>query len=404
MRLAILTEFFHPDSGSGTGKVVSGIARKLHDAHGFEVDVFCSINPYREDSPPAPQESDWNGVRVHRLASPDFNRKSTPQRFVGNWMLMRAVRKALFKGVYDAVLVTTAPPALPHAAMHYRRRRGVPYAYLIYDLEPDRTVALGLTPPTGLPSRGLASLQRGWLHGASRVVAIGRCMKGLLVDRYGLPPGRVTLLEVGYPGPSVRDGSGGEAFREAHGLSGFLVVYSGNFARYHEFDTVLDAAGRLGDADITFLLIGGGHKKAYLEAEIVRRGLTNVRMMPFVANDDYEGLLQASDLSLVSLVPGVEGTCVPSKFYSLLAAARPTVAIMAEDAETAITIRENGCGIVIEPGDANALAEAVERLSRAPETLRAMGEAAVEAFDAKYNEDRLIDRWSVLLEGMVAQA
>ena len=403
MRLAILTEFFHPDSGSGTGKVVSQLARKLHDAHGFEVDVYCSANPYREDSPAAPPESDWDGVRIHRIASPDFNRRSTPQRFAGNWMLMRGVRKALFAQGYDAVLVTTAPPTLVHAALHYRRRRGVPYAYLVYDLEPDRTVALGLTPPTGLPSRGLRALQRSWLHGATRVVAIGRCMKGLLVERYGLPSERVTTLEVGFPGPSRRSGTGGAAFRERHGLSGFLVVYSGNFARYHEFETVLDAAGRIAPGEATFLLIGGGHKKAYLEAEIARRKLTNVRLMPFVPDDEYEGLLQASDLSLVSLVPGVEGTCVPSKFYSLLASGRPTVAIMAPEAEVARTVEENGCGVVVRAGDADGLMAAVRRLAQDSLELRQMGAAAAAVFDEKYDEDRLVARWATMLKGMVGE-
>ena len=401
MRLAILTEFFYPDSGSGTGKVVSQLARKLHDRHGFEVDVYCSVNPYREDSPAAPPESDWGGVRIHRVASPDFNKRSTPQRFIGNWMLMRAVRKALFAGHYDAVLVTTAPPTLVHAALHYRRRRGTPYAYLVYDLEPDRTVALGLTPQTGLPSRGLRTLQRTWLHGAGRVVAIGRCMKSLLVERYGLSPDHITTLEVGFPGPSRRGGVGGTEFRQKHGLVGFLVVYSGNFARYHEFETVLDAAEQLKVGEATFLLIGGGHKKLYLESEIARRKLTNVRLMPFVPDDEYEGLLQASDLSLVSLVPGVEGTCVPSKFYSLLASGRPTVAIMAPDAEVARTVKENGCGVVIRAGDADGLMAAVRRLAQDSPELRQMGAAAAAAFDEKYDEDRLVERWATMLMGMV---
>ena len=401
MRLAILTEFFHPDSASGTGKVVSQLARKLHDAHGFEIDVFCSINPYREDSPSAPAFTDWNGVRVHRLASPDLNRKSTPLRFLGNWALMRAVRRAVLKGRYDAAIVTTAPPTLPQAALGLRRTRGTPYAYLVYDLEPDRTVALGLVAPASAPARGLRTLQRRWLQGAARVVVIGRDMRDLVAERYGVARDRIELLEVGYPGPSVRAGSGGDAFRAKHGLEGFLVVYSGNFARYHEFDTALDAAERLGDK-ATFLLIGGGHKKAYLAAEIARRGLANVRLMPFVPSDEYEGLLQASDLSLVSLVPGVEGTCVPSKFYSLLANARPTAAVMARTGEVARTVQENGCGVVVSAGDADALTREIERLVQDPDALAAMGRAAADAFEAKYGEDRLVERWAAMLKEMIA--
>jgi glycosyltransferase involved in cell wall biosynthesis len=402
MRLAVLTEFFYPDSGSGTGKVMSQLARKLHDQHGFEVDVYCSINPYRTDSPSAPPESDWNGVRIRRFPSPDNNRKGTAQRFLGNWVLTRAIGRAIQQEKYDAVIVTTAPPVLPQAALQYRRRKGVPYAYIVYDLEPDRTSALGIASPKGLPVRGLKSLQRRWLRQAGRVVPIGRCMTEILVERYGVDRSHVELLEVGYPGPSRRISGGGEGFRARHGLKGFLAVYSGNFARYHEFDTVLDAASKLNADEATFLLIGGGHKKSYLEQEIKRRGLKNVRMMSFVPDEEYEELLQASDLSIVSLVPGVEGTCVPSKFYSLLANGRPTVAIMASPAEVARTIAESGCGVVVSPGDSDGLVAQIRRLSSDPEHLQGLGTAAADVFDQKYDEDRLVDRWAKMLREMAS--
>ncbi|MBK1720637.1 hypothetical protein CKO27_24085, partial [Thiocystis violacea] len=62
----------------------------------------------------------------------------------------------------------------------------------------------------------------------------------------------------------------------------FVVGYSGNFGRAHDFGTLIEAAGLLrGDEGIRFLLIGHGNQLAAVKAEVKARKLDNVEFRPF---------------------------------------------------------------------------------------------------------------------------
>src|SRR5207247_7754278 len=62
----------------------------------------------------------------------------------------------------------------------------------------------------------------------------------------------------------------------------------------------------------------------------------------------------------------MEGTVVPSKFYSALAVARSVIFIGPAHSEPAQVIARSGCGIRIEPGDTGALVKAVQSLRGEP--------------------------------------
>src|SRR5262249_42604099 len=140
----------------------------------------------------------------------------------------------------------------------------------------------------------------------------------------------------------------------------FVVAYSGNLGRAHEFATIAAAMRRLGDNDrIKFLFIGSG---AQLDA--VRRDAgANAVFAPYQPRETLSERLSAGDAHLVSLQPSLEGLIVPSKFYGVLAVARPVLFVGATDGELASLIREHALGYVIAPGDDDALAHAIEELA-----------------------------------------
>jgi glycosyltransferase involved in cell wall biosynthesis len=122
--------------------------------------------------------------------------------------------------------------------------------------------------------------------------------------------------------------------------------------------------------------------------------LTNVSFLPFQPRDGLSASFAAADVFVVSLQRGMAGCIVPSKLYGILAAGRPYVAAVEDDCEVAALTIEHDCGVVIPPGDAAALAEAIRRLRADPAGLARKGanaRQASHAFDrrvqiAKYAE------------------
>jgi hypothetical protein len=106
----------------------------------------------------------------------------------------------------------------------------------------------------------------------------------------------------------------------------FVVGYSGNLGRAHEFTTILEAATQLiEDPQIVFLFIGSGPQKLWLEAEVNKRHLTNVLFKPYQPRECLGDSLTVPDVHLISLRPSLEGLMVPSKFYGIAAAGRPVL-------------------------------------------------------------------------------
>jgi glycosyltransferase involved in cell wall biosynthesis len=94
---------------------------------------------------------------------------------------------------------------------------------------------------------------------------------------------------------------------------------------------------------------------------------------------------------------------VPSKFYGIAAAGRPVLAITARDGEIALLVRKYNCGIVVEPGNANGLAEALVQLSGDTERTAAMGARARAMLEAHFTRQRSLEHWRGVLEDIFHQ-
>ena len=73
---------------------------------------------------------------------------------------------------------------------------------------------------------------------------------------------------------------------------------------------------------------------------------------------------------------------------------------MANDGEIAQLVRQHSCGIVIEPGNSDALAAAILRLSLDAESLAAMGIRARAMLDDQFTHRHGFERWHGALDNI----
>ena len=131
----------------------------------------------------------------------------------------------------------------------------------------------------------------------------------------------------------------------------FVVGYSGNLGRAHEFDTILAASEHFrNDPNIIFLFIGGGHRSDELVRRVKAQDLSHkFRFLPYQRDEDLKYSLSVPDVHWISLRPELEGLIVPSKVYGIAAAGRPIIAVTARNGEIASLVRKYDCGVVVEP-------------------------------------------------------
>src|SRR5439155_4896450 len=129
----------------------------------------------------------------------------------------------------------------------------------------------------------------------------------------------------------------------------FVVGYSGNLGRAHEFETILAASTRLRGHDrIAFVCIGGGHHFDEFARRVREHGVKHMfRFVPYQDRKLLKFSLGVPDTHWISLKPELEGLIVPSKFYGIAAAGRAVISISARDGEIARLVEQHDCGLVV---------------------------------------------------------
>lgn len=387
-RVIFVNRVYRP-SAAATAQLLADLAEGLASA-GCAVHVIA-----------AGQESGTlDGVHVHRTGAGEAHAGLLSR--AGNYLrFIRQARAILGTLVApgDVVVPMTDPPMLGTALGDLVRRRGGSVVHWLQDLYPEIAMAHA-GRVLGLPFRLLQGPRDASLRAAARCVVLGGDMARVL-GRRGLPPANLVLQ----PNWAPRE-LGGEpdpaavaARRRDWGVEGkFVVVYSGNLGRVHEFATVLGAAERLTSrTDIAFLFVGAGARLAAVRNRVAARRLQHVRFEAAVPRGDLRVSLAAADAHLVTLRPEFDGLVFPSKLAGALASGRPVLFTGSPMSEIAQLLDRRQCGAAIGAGDAAALAATIGTWAADRARARDLGSRARSAFAERFSFSGALQHWQQLL-------
>jgi glycosyltransferase involved in cell wall biosynthesis len=400
-RIIFLNRFFYPDY-SATSQVLSSLAFHLAEC-GNDVHLITSRQLYNDSRAEQPAETFYRGVHIHRVFSTRYGRGALLGRgfdyssfYASMWLCATKL-----SGKNDIVISKTDPPLTSVLAMRVARRQGARLVNWLQDIYPEVAVRLGVPFLRGPVGWGLCRFRDASLKFADANVVVGDYMAEEVIKR-GASPDLVHVIPNWVDETNmVPVGQIDNPLRHEWGLEGqFVVGYSGNLGRAHEFDTILGAIDRLrGTPSTVFLFIGGGHRFDELAKIIEARGLKEmVRFAPYQDAARLKYSLSVPDVHWISLRPELEGFIVPSKFYGIAAVGRPVIAITAVDGEIARLVRRYECGVVVEPGDVDALVRNLHHLRRDVRYTRVLGARARQMLEAHFTERQAFRRWRELLE------
>ena len=115
----------------------------------------------------------------------------------------------------------------------------------------------------------------------------------------------------------------------------------------------------------------------------------------------YSALVRNALAGLVTLVPGMSNSVVPSKLVGYLAAGRPVVVAADSSSEAARIVTAEKCGIAIAPGRPDLLANAVMQLRDDQEGRESMGESGRAFVQQHWAKAPIVDRMEQALRRLV---
>lgn len=404
--ITVLTEYFYPEEAS-TAQLLTELSAGLTDQ--FDVSVLTAYPNYhdqdREQS--VPRQTTHRGVEIERVPATRFDKDSLLLR-VFNWLSFTAlILWRLLRRNHDeeTLLVLSNPPILPFAAWVNKRLHGEPYVYLIYDIYPDMPVQLGVISEEGIIAAAWERAMRSIYRDADRIVVLGESMERTVREKMrGDPafgPEKIEVIpnweDTEFIQPLEKSDN---QFAQKQGtVNRFTLLYSGNIGRFHDLETAIDAIGELEDrgrSDVQLLIIGEGGKKDQLRQRVTRRNIEHVEFLPFQPMDRLPETLTCGDASLVTVKPGVEGLCVSSKLYSSLAAGRPVLALVGESDEVARVIQECDCGVRVDQGLPEEVADVLERWADSPDETERLGRNARRCIEQNYTRDDAVKAYVAL--------
>lgn len=403
-RLWLISEVYYPQE-TATGYYMTGLAEGL--AGDFVVHALCAQPPAAPDGDPVPTAEMRNGVRIERCRGTRLNKDVVALRLVNlatisAAIFFRALRR-LRRG--DVALVVTNPPLLPFVVVAACRLRGARCVLRIDDVYPEVMVATGLTGPTSAVTRAVAAATRWLYRHVDHIVVLGRDMAELATRKLGSARTPVMVIpnwaDVDLVMPVAKADS--PLARELGLTAKFVVQCAGNMGRAQGIETVFKAAEMLrGHADLHFLFIGTGAKRPWMEREVRDKSLANVTLLDQRPRADQADFLNACDVAVIPLVPGMFGAGVPSRAYNVMAAGKPIIAVADPASEVSLVVAGEELGWVVAPGAAAALVQAILAARADPTSLHAMGVRARAAAEARYSRACIVDRYRNLVLSLLS--
>jgi len=376
----LLLVISYPPALNSAARLFSELAESLAAA-GHQVSVLTSV-PERylaenREGPRQymPEDETINDVRVYRLRHPALP-KGIPflRAFEHLFFAIQYYVKGRKLARQDAVIVYSPPLPLGIAGIRLARRWRSTTIVNIQDLYPQSVVDLGL-----LKSRLLVSLARRmerFVYRRAEAITVHSEGNRSHVIQHGGKPENVHVVYNWINTRRYSPGVGEEDFRTVHGLDqGFIVSYAGVMGFAQGVVDIVKAASILqnADADIVFVLAGGGVELHKIKEFAREENVSNLRFLPHLPESEYISLLQSSDLCLVTLVRSLKTPVVPGKLPCIMAVGKPVVCSTPSTSDAKKIIEEAECGQWVEAGNPAELARVIHDLYLSPENGERLG-------------------------------
>lgn len=367
--IVVLVPHFAPDTAP-TGEVITRIVDEFIAA-GRRIHIVTALPWYRSHA----IEEGWTGrlVRRERTAWGSIIRVHPfPGKSKSN-LLRRAIGFAGFSAIAGlctlfaggihrrpAAIISMSPPlTLGLTGWLAARLRFTTAIFNIQDVFPDAAIETG-----AITNKRIISVAR-WLervsyHRSDAVVVLSEDLRNNVaakvsprhVDKIKVIPNFVDadrIVPMDRMTPYRRELNIGDEV---------VVMYAGNVGYSQSLTMLLHAAKQM--PMISFVINGDGAARADLEKQAA--GLTNVRFAGYQPRDRVGEVLASGDIHVVPLRAGLGAVSVPSKTYSILAAARPVVAAIDPGTEVTRILDHSGAGVSVVPDNEDIFTAALQSM------------------------------------------
>jgi glycosyltransferase involved in cell wall biosynthesis len=269
-------------------------------------------------------------------------------------------------------------------------------AQVVYDARDIYVHARNIARLPGPARRLFGWVEKRWAHAAARVMTVNRPYAEVMARRFDLPlPAIVMNCSYRRELPAAPP----RRFHEALALSSTarVVLYQGGLAPDRGVEQLIDALPQLA-GNVHLCLLGYGPLESTFAAQArqeANRGRLHV--LPAVPPTELLDWVASADIVAMPIQPSTlnHRLTTPNKLFEAMAAGVPVVA--SDLPGMAPIVAETGCGVVCDPTDPAAIADAIRSIfALSADEREAMTRRALEAAAGPYS-------WEAQVEVLLAE-
>jgi colanic acid biosynthesis glycosyl transferase WcaI len=379
MRILIVGLNFYPEM-TGIGKYTGEMAAYLSNSHQVRVVTTAPYYPYWKTQPGYKWwkyiHENWSGIDVYRCPLWVPHKLSALKRLLYLFSFALSSFPILLGQVFwkpDLVLcIAPAFFSAPFAWLTARLSGAMSWLH-VQDFELDAAVNLGMLPADHFLIRWAAYIETWLLACFDRVSTISNRMilslknKGVHSNRTYLFPNWVDTNQI-FPLPDSR-----KALRRIFDLpeDKVIVLYSGNMGNKQGLEILVDVACEIQtNEEILFVFCGEGTARKELETRAAE--LPNVKFMSLQPTGKLNQLLNTADIHILPQRTDAADLVMPSKLLGMLASGIPVIATANPQTEIGTVVGQNG--VLVPPGDQQALCQAILELAESHQRRACLGQ------------------------------
>jgi putative colanic acid biosynthesis glycosyltransferase WcaI len=408
-KILILTLVFPPDSVS-TAQIMGELAKDLQES-GHEVTVLTTSPHYNRDVEAELrqplhrfwgqilQKSNYSGIEVYHVYMPRKG-KSVFLRLL-SWVgfhLFSTIAGLTVVSRSQIIIAPSPPLTIGLGAWILGKFYHAPYIYNVQEIYPDIAVSLGALRNRGLIGF-LLHLERFVYKHAGSITVIAPRMRDRLLGK-GVPADKVKVIpnfvDTDDLSPLPKDNDFSRRYKI---YNKFVVSYAGNVGPAQGLDTFIDVAALLkNEPDIHFMMIGNGLLWDTLTQRVDELGLMNFTCLSYQPYSLMPMIYAASDICLVPQAPETGCDAIPSKVYRIMACERPVLAFTDSNSDLAGLISSVGCGMVVQGGSSQVMADVIINAYKNPAVCRRMGKLGRRHVEEHYARNVVTNSYNGLIE------
>ncbi|MCX3068152.1 glycosyltransferase family 4 protein [Cetobacterium somerae] len=272
------------------------------------------------------------GIKVFRY--------KLPKIFYGNNKILKAIKMLLFplivkskikkqfKDIKFDMTISSTPCITLNGLTKFFKKKDKAFNYLIlWDFFPYYLLDLNLISK-GIKFKIFYEIERRMYNTYDRIGCMTKKNIDFLVENYRLKKDNVNILPLWAEIKNIEKVDKNEIRRKYNVSEEKVVfVYGGAMSVVQKLENILNAALELkNEENIEFLLIGKGTESERIKKLLISEKITNVKFLDYIPREDYEKLLGACDVGIVSLSEKLNVPSFPSKTIDYFKVGLPIIA------------------------------------------------------------------------------